>query len=118
MVTIDADVYEHQAGASALCRYLETTPPGDRIDVLLCENDVLAFGAMDTARSVFGLRVPDDLAIAGYDGSDFAAAPAYDLTTYEQPVSQMVHLMVNMVLGRTPPACLRLEGKLLVRHSA
>ena len=44
-----------------------------------------------------GLRVPDDLAIVGYDDIEFAAAAAVPLTSVRQPRHQ---------LGpRPPPSC-------------
>lgn len=49
-----------------------------------CANDLLALGLLQHAVST-GLRVPDDLAIAGYDDIDFAAAAAVPLTSVSQP---------------------------------
>ncbi|KUM23169.1 hypothetical protein AU467_34065 [Mesorhizobium loti] len=93
--------------------------PADRIDVLLCENDVLAFGAMDVSDSTFNpyaLRMT--IAVAGFDNTLFASAPAYDLTTYEQPIEAMVKATVSMILGRKPNATVILSGRLIVRGSA
>jgi hypothetical protein len=55
-----------------MSRYLSKAPI-DRIDVLMCENDALAFGAMDAPRFSFDLGVPSDLAFAGYAGNELAA---------------------------------------------
>jgi DNA-binding LacI/PurR family transcriptional regulator len=38
---------------------------------------MMAFGAMDAARSCFGLRIPEDLLIMGFDGVEEAARTVY-----------------------------------------
>ena len=48
------------------------------------------------ARSAPGLRVPEDLAIVGYDDIEFAAAAAVPLSSVRQPRAE---------LGRAPPSC-------------
>lgn len=118
VVPLSAKTYSAAAGADAVRRYLNTTAAADRVDVLMCENDALAFGALDALRGEAGLRVPEDIAVAGFDNSLFAAAPAYDLTTYEQPVAEMVKATVAMILDRIPRETLNLPGRLIVRGSA
>lgn len=57
---------------------------GTRHTAVFCANDLLALGVLQemTAR---GLRVPEDLAIVGYDDIDFAAAAAVPLSSVRQP---------------------------------
>ena len=110
-----AHSYDRKAAAGALREYLAKTPAADRIDVLMCENDALAFGAIDVARTEYGLRVPADLAIVGYDDTDLAAAPAFNLTTFQQPMGEMVAAIVDMLAGRLKPASIIIRGKLIVR---
>ncbi|MEZ5722931.1 MAG: LacI family DNA-binding transcriptional regulator [Paracoccaceae bacterium] len=62
---------------------------GDRPDALFCLNDVMALAALDAAR-VLGLRVPEDLAVIGFDDIQMAAWPSYGLTTVRQPLRRMV----------------------------
>jgi DNA-binding LacI/PurR family transcriptional regulator len=73
---------------------------------------------MDVARSEFQLTIPHDLALVGYDDIDLAAAPAYDLTTYRQPLAEMIAAMVGMIQGRRKLESLRLRGRLVERGSA
>jgi DNA-binding LacI/PurR family transcriptional regulator len=40
------------------------------------------------------------IAVVGFDDIDFAAAPAYQLTTYRQPSDEMVRRLVDMICGR------------------
>ena len=115
---ISAERYSVDAGAEAARAYLERTPADERIDVLMCENDVLAFGAMDVIRSEYGLRVPQDIAVVGFDNTAFAGSPTYDLTTYEQPESEMVDATIAMLLGRREKVTTYIPGRLIVRRSS
>jgi LacI family transcriptional regulator len=114
---LTAGAYDRKAASAAMEHYLLSAPADRRIDVLMCENDALALGAMDTARFSCGLKVPADLAFVGYDGTDLAAVPAYDLTTYEQPIAAMVDRLVDMIVGRSEPASICIEGRLVVRST-
>ncbi|MGO7697157.1 substrate-binding domain-containing protein, partial [Rhizobium leguminosarum] len=78
------------AGAEAARTYLSATSPAALIDVWMCENDILARGAMDVARSEFGLGIPQDVAGVGFDNIELGGAPAYELTSYEQPTDEMI----------------------------
>lgn len=115
---LPAGNYDRHAAARALGAYLEATPAAERIDVLMCEDDTLAFGALDAARGRFGLRVPDDLAVVGYDGGDLAGTHAFDLTTYEQPMEEMVAALVDMLMERRPAELMTIAGRLVARGSA
>lgn len=112
---LDAARYDRHTAAAALRAYLEDTPPTERADVLMCENDILALGALDVARNEFGLAVPDDLAIIGYDDIDFSGMAGFNLTTYRQPYEQMVDTLVDMLMGRRPSQTVRLPGRLVAR---
>jgi LacI family transcriptional regulator len=115
---LSSEKYSAKAGADAARNYLERTAAAERIDVLMCENDILAIGAIDAIRSEFGLGVPEDLAVVGFDNLDLGAASAYRLTTYEQPKDEMMDAIVGMVTGRRQPETLALPGRLVVRDSA
>ena len=55
----------------------------DRPTALVCANDLLALGALRVLEHR-GVRVPDDLALVGYDDVDFAASLSVPLTTVRQ----------------------------------
>jgi len=118
LMEIAAERYSVDAGADAARAYLERTLPEERIDVLMCENDALAFGAMDVIRSEYALRIPQDIAVAGFDNTAFSGSPTYDLTTYEQPESEMVDVMIAMLLGHREKVTTYLPGRLIVRTSS
>ncbi|MGC4936570.1 LacI family DNA-binding transcriptional regulator [Kribbella sp. DT2] len=59
-------------------------PADRRPTAAFCANDLLALGLLQQCVSL-GLRVPEDLAIVGYDDIEFAAAAAVPLTSVRQP---------------------------------
>jgi LacI family transcriptional regulator len=115
---LSAEKYSAEAGAESVRAYLSQTAPDARVDVLMCENDILALGAMDEVRGRFGLRVPEDIAIVGFDNFELGGSSAYSLTTYEQPRHEMVQTIVGMIMGSVEAQTVTLPGKLVVRNSA
>jgi LacI family transcriptional regulator len=113
-----ADSYSEVSGAAATRVLLSAPAAVPAIDVLMCENDALAFGAISLLRNELGLRVPEDIAIVGFDNTPFAASPAFELTTYEQPMDEMVMAAVDMILGRRPLETVSFPGSLIARRSA
>lgn len=75
---------------------LAALPPADRPTAVFCANDLLALGMLQ-AVTRYGLRVPQDVAIVGYDDIEFAAAATIPLSSIRQPREQ---------LGRTATALL------------
>ena len=65
---------------------------------VFCANDLLALGLLQ--RNVhWGLRVPEDLAIVGYDDIEFAAAAAVPLTSVAQPRDLIGRTAVELLLA-------------------
>ncbi len=82
----------------------------------------MGFAVMDALRFTLGLSVPGDVAVAGFDDVPIAAWPAYDLTTYRQPLRRMVAQTVDTLLARigdagAPPSRTRFDGDLILRGS-
>jgi DNA-binding LacI/PurR family transcriptional regulator len=59
-------------------------------DGVFCVTDLLALGFMDAARNEFGLDVPRDLCVVGFDDIEQANWESYRLTTFRQPAAEMV----------------------------
>ena len=94
-----------------------------RPEAVFCANDHTAFAVMQTARSEFGLQVGRDVSIIGFDDVGPAAWPTFELTTFSQPVEQMVGRVVALVLERierrdSEPVHEVVAGRLIVRKSA
>jgi len=88
-------------------------------DILVCENDALAIGATDVIRHKLGLRIPQDIAITGFDDVPQAEGANYRLTTYRQPLTDMAEYLVS-VLGSTEEhdQDRLFPGRLVIRESA
>lgn len=59
-------------------------------DGVFCVTDLLALGFMDAARHEFGLGIPGDLCVIGFDDIEQASWDSYRLTTFAQPAAEMV----------------------------
>jgi LacI family transcriptional regulator len=72
-------------------------PAKRRPTAAFCANDLTALGLLQQATSS-GLRVPDELAIVGYDDIDFAGAAAVPLTSVRQPRQELGRTAAELVL--------------------
>ena len=79
-------------------------PARRRPTAAFCANDLLALGLLQQTIGS-GQRVPDDLAIVGFDDIDFAAAAAVPLTSVRQPRQELGRSAARLVLDEaTNPA--------------
>jgi len=107
------------AGAAVLARTAE-----DRPDAVFAANDLLAMGVLQalTMNGSSEVRVPDDIALVGYDDIDFAAAAVVPLTSIRQPSGLIGQTAVEILLeeaddpGRTPRTVV-FQPELVVRES-
>ncbi|CAA9404170.1 MAG: Transcriptional regulator, LacI family [uncultured Nocardioides sp.] len=67
------------------------------LDGLVVASDLMARGALQVA-AAHGRRVPDDLAVVGYDDLGVAEATTPPLTTVRQPVHEMAERATRMLL--------------------
>ncbi len=63
---------------------IASKPKSRRPDAVFAANDILAMGIISTLVER-GIRVPGDVAVIGYDDTDFAIAARVPLTTVHQP---------------------------------
>ncbi len=90
--------FDYASGDAALKELMRMTDR--KLDALICANDLMAIGAIDSARINFGIRVPSDLSVVGFDGVGPATWLAYQVTTIRQPVRRMTEAAVAMLLER------------------
>jgi LacI family transcriptional regulator, galactose operon repressor len=102
--------------ADSVARKVAEDPP----DAVVCFDDKLALAVIDSLRQ-HGIRVPDDLAVVGFDDIPFAQISNPRLTTVAQPSSAMGQRAVEMLLsaidGGTVPPSEVLPVRLMVRES-
>ncbi|PHP93081.1 LacI family transcriptional regulator [Pantoea agglomerans] len=107
------------AGKSAMNQLLadETRP-----DAVFAVSDTLAAGAMAAIQQA-GLRIPQDIAVVGFDGSELADMVSPPLTTLAQPSREIGRRACELVLQKiirpdSPPHCVIMQGELVVRASS
>ena len=80
-------------GTSAMRQLLA----GEQVTAVMCVNDMLALGALLELRAR-GVRVPEQMALVGYDDADFAPALDPPLTTVHQPAFMMGETAAKLLL--------------------
>jgi DNA-binding LacI/PurR family transcriptional regulator len=109
--------YGQDSGERAMTRLLERRPD---LDAVFVASDTMALGALSALRRA-GRRVPEDVAIGGFDDSSAALAARPSLTTMRQPYQrisrEMVRLLLAAISGDEPSAVI-LPTELVQRGSA
>ena len=86
--------YTQSSGAAAMRALLERAPD---LDAVFVASDLMALGALSVLLAS-GRRVPDDVAIVGFDDSSAAVTGEVELTTVHQPSREMGEAMATMLL--------------------
>ncbi|WP_380170989.1 LacI family DNA-binding transcriptional regulator [Kineococcus sp. DHX-1] len=89
----------HLENGRAIGATLDSWGRPDRPTAVFCLNDLLALGVLQEVVQR-GLKVPDDLALVGYDDIDFAAAATVPLTSVRQPTDLLGRSAVELLLQR------------------
>lgn len=99
--------FQFESGRRAMTEILNRTTP----TALFASNDLMALGAMEVITEA-GLRIPQDIAVVGYDNIVFARLAKPPLTTVEQP-SYMIGLTAcEMLMERMAQKELPVQKKL------
>lgn len=85
--------FDYRVAHGAAIQLLSGRPAPDS---LFCCNDIMALAAIDAARTL-GMRVPDDVAIVGFDDIPMSSWDSYRLTTIRQPVDRMVEETIRLL---------------------
>ena len=83
-----------EAGRDAAARFLGLPSPS-RPDAVFATNDALALGFIDGVRE--RVDVPQALSVIGFDNLPAASWPPYRLTTFEQPLAEMMRRLIAHV---------------------
>ncbi|WFE32302.1 LacI family DNA-binding transcriptional regulator [Micromonospora sp. WMMD975] len=111
----------HRADGAAAMRHLLTS--GVRPDAVFCFNDTLALGALRALHEA-GLRVPDDVAVAGFDDIEDGRFSIPTLSTVAPDKAHIACLAVELLADRlaadrdAPPRELVAPHRLALRESA
>jgi DNA-binding LacI/PurR family transcriptional regulator len=94
---------------------------GEPLDGLFVASDLMARGAMQVLAAE-GIRIPDEVAVMGFDDSPVALTTEPQLTTMRQPSFTQGECMADVLLARlagmSPPEVTILDTELIVRGSA
>ncbi len=108
--------YSRASGVNGMTALLAAHP---ELDAVFAANDVMAAGAISVLQAS-GRRVPEDVAVGGFDDSAIASSTTPTLTTMRQPFDRISSEMVRMLLesiGGEQPATITLPTKLIERES-
>jgi DNA-binding LacI/PurR family transcriptional regulator len=110
--------YHRRDGAEAMARLLAAAEPPDAV---FCFNDLLAVGAVRAAAER-GVRVPSDVAVAGFDNTEEGAYSLPSLTTVAPDKAAIARAAVDLLRRRVadperPPEHVRTPFSLEIRES-
>jgi DNA-binding LacI/PurR family transcriptional regulator len=114
-----ATAYHRADGAAAMAALLDLPEPPDAV---FCFNDLLALGALRTLLGR-GVRVPEDVALVGFDDIEDGRYATPSLTTVRPDKEQIARLAVELLADRlagdrhTPPRELVADHRLEIRES-
>lgn len=114
---VEHDDFTRDGGARAMERLLRRDPT---IDAVTAASDNMAAGALQTLRE-HGRRVPQDVAVVGFDDLPVAQMAQPALTTVQQPIRSLGHEMARILLAVVEgeaTSSLLLPTRLVVRESA
>ncbi|CAM5548134.1 LacI family DNA-binding transcriptional regulator [Streptomyces atroolivaceus] len=86
--------FSEEGGARAMRELLERRPD---VDAVFAASDVMAAGARQVLRES-GRRIPDDVALIGFDDSAVARHMDPPLTSVRQPIEEMGRTMARVLL--------------------
>jgi LacI family transcriptional regulator len=117
-IDIVATSYTQEGGYRGARELLERR---ERPTAIFAGADFVAMGVLE-ALAEAGVRVPDDISLAGYDNTTFAAFAPISLTSVDQAGHQIgvnaARLLLDRIADRhTPSAHVKLAPKLVVRGS-
>ncbi|MEP7765766.1 LacI family DNA-binding transcriptional regulator [Sanguibacter sp. 25GB23B1] len=118
-IPVAAGNFTVPSGEEAMQALLDETPD---LDAVFASNDLMALGALHTLRAR-GRRVPEDVAVIGYDDTALAALCRPALTTIRQPIEEMAAEMARLLLEHIAdpqrrPSSVVFDPVLVVRDSA
>lgn len=92
--------YNFEAARVAALQMFQGTDAAQRPSAVFIANDHMAIAVMDTLRCELNLRVPQDVAVVGFDNVPQAAWGSYSLSSIEQDAQAMIETTVRLMIER------------------
>jgi LacI family transcriptional regulator len=115
LIEIEVEAMDAASGLAAAERHFTPSPPSSPTAVF-CANDLLAIGVIHGLRRL-GLRVPDDVAVVGYDDVELAAMTDPPLTTIHQPSYELGATAYELLRSGSEPEQRLFSPHLVQRQS-
>jgi DNA-binding LacI/PurR family transcriptional regulator len=110
--------FTRESGAVAMRQLLDDDP---KLDAVFVASDLMAHGALRALHEV-GRRVPEDVAVVGFDDIEMARYTEPPLTTVRQPIQQigreLARHLLKQVAGEDVDPVVLLPTELVIRESA
>jgi DNA-binding LacI/PurR family transcriptional regulator len=87
--------FTQAGGEAAMAQLLRDRPD---LDAVFCASDLMAVAALGVLQAA-GRRVPEDVAIVGYDDSPIATTTRPPLSSVRQPIEEMGRELVHLLAG-------------------
>lgn len=90
---------------------------GHTPEVIFGANDITALGALDALKDC-NVNIPDQTMVIGFDDIKMSSWPNYSLSTWAQPIKQMVEKTIDLITtkeGIHEPELIKLEGEFIHR---
>lgn len=110
--------YTYEGGYDTAISLLEENKLPSAIFVA---NDIMALGVLDALRK-HEIQIPEHTRVVGFDNIGMASWPAYDLTTWEQPIEEMIEATVTYLMEEVTSytgfvQTIEVDGKLIERKT-
>jgi DNA-binding LacI/PurR family transcriptional regulator/anti-anti-sigma regulatory factor len=118
-LVLDAQSYQVYDAYQAVRRLIAD---GRRFDAVFCANDWLAFGTMQAVQEA-GWRIPEDVAVIGFDDTVQAQFTTPPLTSVRQDPAELGRVAIELLLdqierGIAPPQLTTVPTALIIRQSS
>jgi len=104
--------FSYEEGYEAATRLLSS---GSRPDGIFCVGDLVAIGAIDAIRQGFGLSIPGDIQVVGFDDIPMASWHGINLTTFHQDIESLARGSVELLAEDAPASTIIVPPRLIRR---
>jgi DNA-binding LacI/PurR family transcriptional regulator len=114
--------YSFEGAQVAARRMFQSNEAAQRPSAVFVANDHMAIAVMDTLRGELGMRVPQDVAVIGFDNVPQASWGGYSLSSIEQDATAMIEATARIMLEQiqdeaAPAQHVNLPVRLIERRS-